>query len=57
MRRLSVQHGPRTDEYSTGFTAHVLDGGILRILAPDKQIAASYPPASWTILACLPEVR
>ncbi|WP_179377575.1 hypothetical protein [Rhodococcus sp. ACS1] len=57
MRRLSVQHGARTDEYSTGFTAHVLDGGILRILAPDKQIAASYPPASWTILACLPEGR
>ncbi|MFC9557858.1 hypothetical protein ACFTWF_44445 [Rhodococcus sp. NPDC056960] len=51
MRRLSVQCGTRTDEYSAGFTGHVLDGGVLRVLAPDKQIAASYPPASWTILA------
>ncbi|MDV7243881.1 MULTISPECIES: hypothetical protein [Rhodococcus] len=54
MRRLSVQCGTRTDEYSAGFTGHVLDGGALRILAPDKQIAASYPAASWTILAALP---
>ncbi|QTJ68209.1 hypothetical protein HYG77_23285 [Rhodococcus sp. ZPP] len=54
MRRLSVQCGTRTDEYSAGFTCHVLDGGTLRILAPDKQIAASYPAASWTILATQP---
>jgi hypothetical protein len=51
MKRLSVRYGTRTDDYPAGFTGYVLGGGALHILDPDKQIAASYPPAAWTILA------
>ncbi|QSE87308.1 hypothetical protein JWS13_01120 (plasmid) [Rhodococcus pseudokoreensis] len=49
--QFAIHAGTRIDEYGEHHIADLQPDGTLHVLDADRDVAGTYPPARWTVLA------